>query len=408
MASALLLTACPSPGGTPTGDTGGTTPGGGGKNPAPTTYTTTITGTVQDASRTGLGLPDAAVSASTKPEPTTTTTGPDGTFSLQVTHSGSLSLTLKAEKACYETAPLKNVTLNKNTPYDAEVIELTPGREPQDNNRFTLKQNPGTAANPTYTLTIADCVRTVTPGEFASVSSSPGAPESIISNTRLAGRLGTRPSERVTAIELPDTLRTIGNRAFYSHQKVTGEFTIPAAVESIGLGAFDSLGKNGQVRLRFAQDSRLKTIENIAFVYAQISAMTPLPQSLETIGLRAFEQAFTVDAGPSLSNFVIPANVMSVGDYAFGSRIFNGTLTIRSPHLTRTPATGTRTGKLGSSIFTEAFAAALTQEFTKIVIPRTVFTSYTQTDLNAIFGPGGNYVDLANGTTALDITTLTP
>ena len=326
-----------------------------------------------------------------------------------MTHSGSFTLTLKAEKACYETAPLKSVTLTKNTPYDAEVIELTPGREPTGSARFTLKQNPDTAANPTYTLTIADCVRTVTPGEFASDPSA--APKTITSNTRLAGRLGTTPSQRVTAIELPDTLRTIENYAFYGHEKMTGEFTIPAAVESIGLAAFESLGRiNGQVRLRFAQDSRLKTIENIAFVYAEISAMTPLPQSLETIGLRAFEQAFTVDAGPSLSNFVIPANVISVGDYAFGSRVFNGTLTIRSPHLTRTPATGTRTGRLGSSIFTEGGAAAVTQEFTRIVIPRAVFTSYTQADLNAIFGPSSSvtYVDLADGTTTLDITTLTP
>ena len=402
MASALLLTACPSPGGTPTGDTGGTTPGGGGKNPAPTTYTTTITGTVQDASRTGLGLPDAAVSASTKPEPTTTTTGPDGTFSFQVTHSGSLSLTLKTEKACYETAPLKSVTLTKNTPYDAGVIALTPVPEPTGNDRFTLKQNPGTAANPTYTLTL-NCVRTVTPGEFASSPSSVSAPSSIISNTRLAGQLGTNPTGRVTAIELPDTLRTIGRNAFHQHLKVTGEFTIPAAVESIGVGAFRFIGQSGQIRLRFARDSRLKTIENAAFTAARISAMTPLPQSLETVGLRAFEDAFTSAAGPSLSNFVIPENVKSVGNNAFGSTAFSGTLTIRSTHLTRTPAdrTRTRTGRLGSSIFTEGGAAAVTQEFTKIVIPRAVFTSYTQADLNAIFGPssGVTYADLADGTT---------
>ena len=139
--------------------------------------------------------------------------------------------------------------------------------------------------------------------------------------------------------------------------------------------------------------------------------MTPLPQSPETVGLRAFEDAFTSAAGPSLSNFVIPENVRSVGNSAFGSRFFSGTLTIRSPHLTRTPAdrTQTRTGRLGSSIFTEGGAAAVTQEFTRIVIPRAVFTSYTQGDLNAIFGPssGVTYADLADGTT-LDITTLTP
>ena len=326
-----------------------------------------------------------------------------------MTHSGSLSLTLTAEKACYETAPLNSVTLTKNTPYDADVIELTPGREPQDNNRFTLKQNPGTAANPTYILTIADCVRTVTPGEFLS-----GGPLTTTddANSRIAALLGTsRRTEKVTAIELPDTLRTIGNNAFHGHQVVTGEFTIPAAVESIGLGAFRYLGAASEaVRLRFAQDSRLKTIGIAAFNLADISAMPPLPQSLETVGFRAFEKAFTSAAGPSLSNFVIPANVRSVGNNAFGSPTFSGTLTIRSPRLTHTPTNTaqTRTGRLGSSIFTEGGAAAVTQEFTKIVIPRAVFITYTQADLNAIFGSGGNYVDLADGTTTLDITTLTP
>ena len=324
-----------------------------------------------------------------------------------MTHSGSLSLTLTAQKACYEPSAPKSITLSKDTPYNADVIELNLGAEPQDNNRFTLKQNPGTAANPTYTLTIADCVRNVTPGEFASDPSS--GPTSITSNTRLAGRLGTRPRNRVTAIELPDTLRTIGRDAFHQHFEVTGEFTIPAAVESIGSGAFQYIGQSGQIRLRFAQDSRLKTIGVIAFNQAGISAMPLLPQSLETIGRRAFEDAFASAAGSSLSNFVIPENVRSVGDYAFGSTVFSGTLTIRSPHLTRTPTdtAQTRTGRLAISIFTEG-SETLTQKFTKIVIPRAVFTSYTQTDLNAIFGPGGNYVDLADGTTALDITTLTP
>ena len=164
---------------------------------------------------------------------------------------------------------------------------------------------------------------------------------------------------------MPDTLQKIENRTFYDHLGVTGELAIPAAVESIGTTAFNA---------------------------AQISAIPPLPQSLETIGSLAFEEAFASAAGPSLSNFVIPANVRSVGNNAFGSTVFSGTLTIRSPHLTRTPAdtARTRTGSLGSSIFTEGGAAAVTQEFTKIVIPRRVFISYTQADLNAIFGPAGS------------------
>ena len=260
------------------------------------------------------------------------------------------------------------------------MIALTPVSEPTGSDRFTLKQNPGTAANPTYTLTV-NCVRTVTPGEFASIASSSSAPTAapILSNTRLAGQLGSGPTRRVTAIELPDTLRTIGNYAFYQHTGITGEFTIPAAVESIGLGAFRYLGQTGKARLRFAQDSRLKTIGIAAFNFAGISVMPPLPESLETIGIRTFEDAFAAAAGPSLSNFVIPANMTSVGNYAFGSTEFSGTLTIRSPHLTRDPTdrTQTRRGRLGSSIFTESGTTA-TQKFTRIVMPRAVFTSYTQ------------------------------
>ena len=351
-----------------------------------------VTGTVQDASRTGLGLSGATVSASTAPT-ATTTTGSDGTFSLQVTHSGSFTLT--AAKTCYGTSTSPSITAAGSGPYKAKAIALTPV-EPKDDARFTLKQNPGTVANPKYTLTIADCVRTVTPGEFASSPLSGSA--TITSNTRLAGRLGTSPGSRVTAIELPDTLRVIEDYAFHQHLEVTGEFTIPAAVESIGLGAFRYLGQSGNPSLRFAQNSRLKTIGIAAFNFANISAMPPLPQSLETIGIRAFEEAFTLAAGSSLSNFVIPENVRSVGNNAFGSTVFSGTLTIRSPHLTRTPATGTRTGNLGSSIFTQS-SFPITQEFTRIVMPRRVFTSFTQADLNAIFGPGGNYVDLADGTT---------
>ena len=361
----MLLTACPPPGG------GGT---------APTTYTTAVTGTVTGIvpdRPTNVLLPGATVSASTTPA-TTTTTGLDGTFRLRVTHSGTFTLTVA--KTCYGTAPAQTITAGAGG-HDAGMIALTPVPEPTGNDRFTLKQNPGTAANPTYTLTV-NCVRTVTVGEFASDPSS--APTSITSNTKLAGRLGTTNlNRRVTAIELPDTLRTIENRAFYNHLGITGEFTIPAAVESIGLGAFRYLGQSGGPRLRFAfrrvptgtrrhQDSRLKTIGIAAFNFAGISVMPPLPQSLETVGVRAFEEAFASAAGPSLSNFVIPENVRSVGNSAFGSTVFSGTLTIRSPDLTRTPTdrTQTRTGNLGNSIFTEGGAAAVTQEFDRIVMPR--------------------------------------
>ena len=409
-ASALLLTACPSPdvtssGGTSTGGTGGTTPGGGGKNPSPTTYTTTITGTVQDASRTGLGLPGATVSASTKPEPTTTTTGPDGTFSLQVTHSGSLSLTLTAQKACYEPSAPKSITLSKDTSYNADVIGLNLGPEPQGDNRFTLKQNPGTAANPTYTLTL-NCLRTITEGEFASASQTfPGETTPVPSRLTGMPEFAADPHSKVTAIELTGSPVTIERRAFFDHRKITGRLHIPASVESIGRLAFRSAGNSGTgsrgatpIVLEFAPNSQLKSIGDQAFQGGAIRLVLPLPRSLLTVGNNAFHTSLR--GRPT--NLTIPENVTQVGTFAFGtSGAFSGTLTIESPHLVRTPpldppnAPGTKTGRLGNSAFTE-LATNPNNPFSTIFLPRAVFDSYTQADLNAIFGTGGTYFDISD------------
>ena len=216
-AAALLFASCEKP----------TDPG--------VTYTTTVTGTVQDASRTGVGLPGATVSASTKPAPTATTTGSNGAFTLQVRHSGSFTLT--AQKACYQAAPAQTITVTGSGPYDAKAIALTPVPEPTGDARFDLTPN---ADGSTYTLTVNCGVRTITRGEFASDHSS--VPTSAKVNTRLAGRLGaTNQSDKVTAIELPESLIRIERQAFSSHQKVSGELTIPPTVKYIGVAAFSHL-----------------------------------------------------------------------------------------------------------------------------------------------------------------------
>ena len=407
-ASALLLAACPDPGGTGTstggggGTDGGTNTGGGGGT-RPTTYTTTVNGTVQDRS-TNIGLPGVAVSASTKPEPTTTTTGPNGAFTLEVTHSGTLPLTLTAQKACYEPPTPQNITLSKDTRYNADVIELTIGPEPQDDNRFALDPNPdSTAANPTYTLTIADCVRIITPGEFA----ADPATTSTTANTRLTA-LGASPTSKVTAIRLPDSLVRIEVQAFAGHEKVSGDLTIPPTVDYIGSGAFyrlSSASGSDQVNLNFAPNSKLKFIGSSAFSYARLRAFPRLPRSLETVE----DDAFYLADHPRVSNFVILENVRELGSRAFGSTgvLFAGTLTIESPHLRRTPPLNSsggshppRTGRLGNSIFSSA-GGGISSRFTSIILHKTVFDSYSQTDLDTIFGTGGSYVDFADGTAVL-------
>ena len=404
-ASALLLTACPPPGGTPTGNTGGTTP-------TKTTYTATITGTVQDASRPGVGLPRATVSASTTPAATTTTDA-NGAFRLQVTHSGSLSLTLTAEKACYETASPKTITIANNTPYNAKAIELTPVPEPQGSERFSLTPPGG----PPYTLTIAECVRTIAAGEFTPtpvlVTDPSDATRTITAATRLAGLLGSSgQDEKVTAIILPESLINIGERAFSSHRKVNGELIIPASVERIGKQSFASLGsfyteaasRKGSVK--FAPNSKLREIGDYAFEDSIIDTVSELPATLKTIGKGAF---LSNNLGIRSTNFIIPENVERIGNAAFAARgtastRVSGKLTIASPKLTRTPGDTTlpRTGELGSRLFhVPDLGTALVNPFTTIALHEAVFDSYTQADLNAIFGTGGQYVDILNETRVL-------
>ena len=267
--------------------------------------------------------------------------------------------------------------------------------------RFTLKQNPGSsAANPTYTLTIADCVRIITPGEFAA---DPATAEDTTANTRLTA-LGASPTSKVTAIELPESLIRIERMAFAAHERVTGELTIPPLVESIGSAAFYRLGYQSaseQVNLNFAPNSKLKFIGSQAFQYARLREFPQLPRSLETVENDAFESA----PHPEVSNFVIPENMKNMGNRALGTGggQFQGTLTIESPNLERTPAdtAQTRTGKLGDSIFFPNPPGLRRNPFTQIILHKTVFDSYTQADLNAIFGTGGRYVDIADRTTPL-------
>ena len=372
------MTACPSPGG------GGTTP----------TYTTTVTGTVQDAARTGVGLPGAIVSASTA----TAVTGSNGAFRLQVTHSGSFTLTVA--KRCYRTAPAQTITAGGSGPYDAKTIALTPVPEPTGDARFDLTPN---ADGSTYTLTVNCGVRTITAGEFASDHSS--VPASTRANTRLAGRLGaTNQHQKVTAIELPESLIRIEQQAFAVHYKVGGELTIPPTVEYIGASAFyqtgSTPGSSERVRLNFPPNSKLKFVGTQAFTGTVIQAFPRLPQSLETVE----QNAFSVVVNSAVSDFVIPENVTELGNHAFGANTtFQGTLTIESPHLVRTPPNTAvaKTGRLGDAMFFASGFGTVTNPFTRIILHQRVFDSYTQADLDAIFGTGSSYVDIADRTTPL-------
>ena len=363
-------------------------------------YTTAVSGTVKDQA-SGTELHNAEISASTAPG-TTIKTAPDGSFSIPVKHTGSFTLTVS--RRFYQSFTTPSLVKTTGRVHNAGVIELIQQAEPVGADRFSL-QNTGTASNPAYTLTIADGVRTITAGEFASNGGT--TTTSTTANTRLTA-LGSNPHLKVTAIKLPpEFLIRIENQAFLGHHKAGGELTIPASVEHIGEAAFYDLSKTAasvseSVDLKFARRSKLKFIGHRAFMYARIRAFPTLPQSLETIEANVFRQAMHLP----ISNFVIPENVSKVGDRAFEtSGTINGTLTIKSPSLTRTPALDpsaalqpTKTGRLGNNIFTSALIGTPATPFTTIILPRAVFNSYSQTDRNAVFGTGGTYKDLADPT----------
>ena len=291
------------------------------------------------------------------------------------------------------------------------LIALTPVPEPTGNDRFDLTPNAGGS---TYTLTI-NCVRTIEPGEFtptpARVTDPSDSTRTITAATKLAGPLGSSgQNEKVTAIILPESLIRIGERAFAGHIKVNGELIIPASVERIGKGAFTELGQFYTVAaarkgsVKFAPNAKLREIGIDAFQNSIIDTVSELPATLEIIGRSAF---YSGSLGIQSTNFIIPENVERIDFAAFRNQNLrvSGKLTIASPKLIRTPGdtTQARTGRLQSKLFrfTPGVAGTGANPFTTIALHEAVFNSYSQTDLEAIFGTGGQYVDIQDETRVL-------
>ena len=346
-------------------------------------------GTVRDSS--GAPLPGATVSASTTPV-TTAKTDSKGVFSFQITHAGSFKFDLTVEKACYETAPAKSVTLTDNTPHDAGVTTLPLKPEPtRESDRYTLTEK----ADGSYKLTVKECVTAIPANEFSA---------STVSTSPIIQRLATSSGETIgavlTEIELPSTLKTIGNFAFISNQAVTGTLTIPRNVETIGRQAFQEVGlgnvpssstiaSSQAPAIVFESGSKLRTIGQSAFEYSgsKVPLLT-LPDGLETIEVDAFRY-FVVPPSP----LVIPGSVRKIGSEAFRSASGINDVTIRSTNLTK-DATDPR---LGTNLFGESTPASggagtRLSSITTIKLPLAVYNSYLNTsstprsDLDAIFG----------------------
>ena len=290
---------------------------------------------------------------------------------------------LTVEKACYETAPAKSVTLTNNTSYDAEVTTLTRKLEPTENeDRYDFTRK----SDGSYKLTVKECVTAIPANEF-SASTDDTSP---IIEWLIGLASGKTITSALTEIELPSTLRTIGNFAFINNQEVTGTLTIPRNVETIGLGAFKSVGL-GNVNVQppsaiassrapaiaFESGSKLRTIAQSAFEYSgsKVPLLT-LPDGLETIEVDAFRY-FVMPPSP----LVIPASVRKIGSGAFRSVSGINGVTIRSTNLTKDAADP----PLGNNLFGGGAGTRLST-ITTIKLPLAVYNSYTRAERTAIFG----------------------
>ena len=249
---------------------------------------------------------------------------------------------------------------------------------PLDAYIFTLK------ADNSYKLTVREGVTEIPANEFSikfDLASSSLKASPIIQ--RYATISGRTPTNVISEIQLPSTLKTIGNFAFHRNLSVSGNFTIPGNVETIGDDAFTFLGSSyggiaapSRPAITFESGSRLKTVGQRAFAIARSSSALVLPNGLETIGAEAFRD-FIMPSSP----LVIPASVRKIGDRAF--RSFDGItgFTINSANLTKDAVNP----RLGNDLFGSGTNRKST--ITSIKLPLTVYSSYpSRAALTAIFG----------------------
>ena len=329
------------------------------------TFTTTVTGTVQDQT-TKAELSGVTVSALKR----TAVSGPDGKFSLQVQHSGKFKLALK--RTCY--APLTTPDITAKGSHNAGAIGLTAKPEPTGAARYTFTPK-GPAADKKFTLTV-NCVREIANDEFNSFIDG-----GIMSRKAIAEGISGNARIMVTEISLPRTLIKIGDRGLLAHNLLS-TLTIPNNVETIGSNALTSSGisaKSGAM-IFFESNSRLKAIGNSAFESSTLGDFL-LPKNLETIGKQAFRLT-KFKFGPTVPNIlIIPAKVAKIEDQAFAALGPQGlgltAVEILSEELAK-PAGGPF--PLGDNLFQNIIG------ITEIKLPQAVFDSYTAAERTTIFG----------------------
>lgn len=109
---------------------------------------------------------------------------------------------------------------------------------------------------------------------------------------------------RITSIELPEEIESIGDRAFYGCDIITS-IELPEKIESIGKYAFAGSDNLTSIEL----PNGLESIEDYAFYGCSITSIE-LPEGLKSIGRGAFESC-------DLTSIELPEGLESIGSEAF-------------------------------------------------------------------------------------------
>lgn len=129
------------------------------------------------------------------------------------------------------------------------------------------------------------------------------------------------PAFQVHNIEIPNTVKVIGQNSFLYCKEITGDLIIPDSVTEIEASAFKGCTNlKGVLKLGEA----VQSIDEYAFDACGFQCSLSIPESVESIG----DFAFCLCSGLT-GNLTIPGNVKTIGTNAFAWTGFSGKLTLK-------------------------------------------------------------------------------
>ena len=132
--------------------------------------------------------------------------------------------------------------------------------------------------------------------------------------------LYTTDSPNITDITIPDSVKEIGSYAFAFLKAAS--ITIPSSVEYLGNNAFFFC--KSLASIEFAENSKLKTIDDYAFDCCESLESITIPASVETIGYRAFKQCNALENVTFAEN----SQLKTLGDHLFSDLVNIDRITI--------------------------------------------------------------------------------